>query len=95
MPWKSLNLSKLNNPDQTGPSGTRFAPLNIGGGAAAAANKLPGQGTSTTNMGRRQRCYRDEDAEEDLEEASRLLSIDDFAPNFTSQKPVSPVNAEG
>ena len=45
-------------------------------------------------MGRRQRCYRDEDAEEDLEEASRLLSIDDFAPNFTSQKPVSPVNAD-
>lgn len=35
---------------------------------------------------RRQKCYKDDDNQhdDDLEEASRLLSLDDFAPNFVS-----------
>ena len=46
----------------------------------------------TTQAGRREKCYNNEQEEEDgLEEASRVLTLDDFAPNYhQSAKPVSP-----
>lgn len=41
---------------------------------------------------RRHKGYNNEggEADDDLEEASRILTLDDFAPNFISQKPFSP-----
>ena len=78
--WKSLNLSKLNNTDQN--TRERFGPLN------KASVPAGGSGAVAAAENRRQRCYKDDDSEE-FEEASHMLSIDDFAPNFLSQKPLS------
>ena len=83
MPWKSLNLSKLNAPDQN--TKERFAPT-LGSGASGIQ-----QAMGKVAEKRRQKCYNNDGAQEelddDLEEASRLLTLDDFAPNFISQKP--------
>ena len=86
MPWKSLNLSKLNAPDQN--TRDRFAPTL---GTAIPGGSGQQQAMVKTAENRRQKCYNNDGAQEelddDLEEASRLLTLDDFAPNFISQKP--------
>ena len=49
---------------------------------------------ATTTAGHRRKCYNNEQEEEDgLEEASRILTLDDFAPNYhQSAKPLSPTD---
>ena len=81
-PWKSLNLSKLNNNDQN--TRERFGPMSkTSGPGQGGLGQVGGNAAVTIAENRRQRCYKDDDSE-DLEEASHLLSIDDFAPNFLS-----------
>ena len=87
-PWKSLNLSKL-NPDHH--QNTRVVPIS---GSSKPTNLGLGQGGKTIAGNRRQKGYNnDGEPDDDLEEASRILTLDDFDPNFTSQKPFSPPEA--
>ena len=55
----------------------------------------PGVPKMSATAGLREKCYNNEQEEEDgLEEASRVLTLDDFAPNFhQSAKPVSPAES--
>ena len=57
---------------------------------AQAAVELPvAKPSGPANL--RKKCYgSDVEETDDYEQVSRVLTIDDFAPNFTSQKPISP-----
>ena len=54
-------------------------------------------GAKATTAGRREKYYNNEQKEEDgLEEASRVLTLEDFAPNYhQSAKPLSPARLNG
>ena len=93
MPWKSLNLSKLNPADPQN-TGAKFMPVTNGGGGGGAVPSQQQQtltslgsqqNMATTAVNRRKRGYNNDcGQEDDLEEASQLLTIDDFDPNFIS-----------